>query len=131
MDAHFAACGGCRGGAGGGREALALCGLGYDVDAYDCNGEARSVRYATPVRSRLPDPGDPCEPDSCPLLSGQYDGAVIGWVAYSHIQGFTQRTRFLRDLRRPSDRAHHSWFRSTTGCRANGDSELPRPRPIC
>jgi hypothetical protein len=95
--------GGCRrllvGGAGGGREILALCGMGFDVDGFECNPELAA--YANRLlKSNGIDATVELVPRDRP--SGRdrvYEGVVIGWAAYTLIQGRRARMAFLRDVR--------------------------------
>ncbi len=86
-------------GAGGGREVLALHRLGYEVDAYECHpkllaaaqrlcqeeGTVATVRFAPR--------------DQAIASNVTYDGAVIGWGAYTLIQGRARRTALLSAVR--------------------------------
>jgi SAM-dependent methyltransferase len=81
--------------AGGGRELIALARRGMQVDGFEPDasfvaagqrllstlGLEASLRQAAP--SRVPD------------LEGTYDGAIIGWSAYTHIPGRRRRQDFL------------------------------------
>ena len=101
IDKYF---GDCRrvliAGAGGGREALAISKLGYIPTAFDCN--AALVEYANAFLSRQ---GTDVKlllapPDHCPPLSGEFDAAIIGWGAYTHIMGCERRVAFLKEISR-------------------------------
>ena len=84
--------------AGGGREALALSRLGFEVDSYECNpglieygngflqrnGVEKKIKYLT--RNTVPDEVK------------KYDGIIIGWGAFSHISGNRKRLSFLKAL---------------------------------
>lgn len=94
---------GCRrlllGAAGGGRETLALRKLGIAVDAFE--SDPRLVETANDFLKRQgmePDVrGAPW--DHCPGAIGEYDGAILGWGAYSHIRGRATRVALLREFR--------------------------------
>ena len=87
------------GAVGGGREALALSLRGYDLTCFEC-----APRLLENTRALLRDHGReavviPAEPDSVPAVSGQFDGLIMGWGAYTHIRGTARRVAFLRALR--------------------------------
>lgn len=85
-------------GAGGGREAFSLAKLGFKVTAFDCNPELVSYAMQLATRSRLDINILESEADSVPSLSGTWDGAVVGWGAYTHIIGVDARIQFLKQL---------------------------------
>jgi hypothetical protein len=95
--------GGCRrllvGSAGGGRETLALCGMGFDVDGFECSPQLAA--YANRLlESNGIDARVELVPRDRPSRSDRlYEGAVIGWAAYTLIQGRSARVAFLRDVR--------------------------------
>jgi hypothetical protein len=84
--------------AGGGREVIALGKMGFLVDSYECNtklieyGNAllrkNNLDYTIKYLSRNTVPGD----------VKKYDGIIIGWGAYSLIQGEKRRLSFLNGL---------------------------------
>lgn len=86
-------------GAGGGREAIALSRLGYEVTAFDfCSTLTAACR-------RHCDQSDPAvrvldaPPDALPEGLGLYDGVVAGRGFYHHILGRRRRIGFLRGCR--------------------------------
>jgi hypothetical protein len=102
------------GGAGGGREVLALAEMGYEVVAFEPSAvltAAMAVRVAKGLNTRVyrasyedmpwlfpARPGEPCgsleaEPD--------FDAAILGWGSYSHLRTEEQRIRTLSSF------AHH------------------------
>jgi hypothetical protein len=87
------------GAAGGGRETLALRRLGIAVDAFE--SDARLIETANEFLKRQGmDPDVRRAPwDHCPEAIGEYDGAILGWAAYSHIRGRAARVAFLREFR--------------------------------
>jgi hypothetical protein len=101
IDAHFADCKSMLvGSAGGGREVLALARRNVKVDAFECGPElAESCRAllasqgveATVVTAR---------PNEVPDSLGVYDGAILGWGAYTHVVGRDRRIGFLKDMHR-------------------------------
>ncbi len=84
--------------AGGGREVLALSGMGFEVDGYECNellveygnrlleknGNNNKIRYLAR--------------NSVPGEIKKYDGIIIGWGAYSLMAGQKKRITFLEGL---------------------------------
>jgi hypothetical protein len=86
-------------GAGGGREVLALAGLGYDSDAFECHprlvaaGNRLLAAECVPARiTPLPEDQPP------PVGLSPCDAAIIGWSTYSHVQGRHARVALLRGL---------------------------------
>jgi hypothetical protein len=85
--------------AGGGREVLDLRRRDVDVEGFEChpglvtvaNDLLREDGFEPRVRVG---PRDVCLPPG-----GQYDGAIIGWGAYTHIRGRDRRIALLRHLR--------------------------------
>lgn len=94
---------GCRSllvaGAGGGREVIALRRAGIEAQGFESHPEL--VRFANALLAKegmVPDVR--VAPwDHCPDLNGQFDGIIVGWGAYMHIRGRTERVAFLRELR--------------------------------
>jgi hypothetical protein len=87
-------------GAGGGREALALLRLGYDVDAFECNEQLAAFGTALLEAEGHPVAVTTAAPDVWPATTGLYDGIIVGWGSYMLIRGRHQRIAFLRDARR-------------------------------
>lgn len=86
-------------GAGGGRELLALCQLGYEPDGFECHPELAAV-----ARKLLQGDGFTAEVelvarDKWPKNKKQYDGLIIGWGAYMLIQERKNRVAFLEAMR--------------------------------
>ncbi len=96
---HFA---GCRNimviAAGGGREVVALSKMGYEVDGFECN--AALADYGDELLKRQGIRGSVrfLERNTVPEEIKQYDGIIIGWGAYSFIDGSGKRMKFLKDL---------------------------------
>jgi hypothetical protein len=87
-------------GAGGGREVLALAGLGYDVCGFECHpalvraGNDLLVAEQVPARiAQLPEDEPP------PAGPAEFDAAVLGWSAYTHVQSRRARVRLLGGIR--------------------------------
>lgn len=84
--------------AGGGREVIALGKMGFLIDSYECNmklveyGNAllrkNNLDYTIKYLPRNTVPGD----------VKKYDGIIVGWGAYSLIQGNKRRISFLNGL---------------------------------
>ncbi|MCP4660439.1 MAG: SAM-dependent methyltransferase [bacterium] len=86
-------------GAGGGREVLALCKAGYEVDAFECHPALAAL-----ANRWLREAGFSCEVDvvardQTAPRSRSYDGLIVGWGTYMLIQGRDKRVAFLRSLR--------------------------------
>lgn len=85
--------------AGGGREVLALSKMGIAVEGFECN--AKLVSYGNyllekkQVSSRI----NYLPRNTVPAVKRQYDGLIIGWGAYSHMEGRERRLSFLNDLK--------------------------------
>lgn len=95
VEAHFAP--GARvvvTGAGGGREVLALAGMGFEATGYECNATLRDfgngLLAGTSARIL------PVERDVWPDTVQRFDCAVVGWGSYMLIPGRARRTAFLR-----------------------------------
>jgi hypothetical protein len=87
--------------AGGGREVLALRQLGYAVQAYEClpelvagaNRLLTAEGLAPDVRHLPRDETPPRDPSAPP-----FDGAIVGWGAYTLVRGRRARVALLRGL---------------------------------
>jgi hypothetical protein len=86
-------------GAGAGREVIALHQRGYGVDGFECNDKL--LKYGNELFSRIGIPSSlqPMNRDECPSINREYDGIIVGWSSYMHIQGRSRRVAFLRELR--------------------------------
>jgi len=84
---------------GGGREVLALRQKGFEADGFECNQSL--VECANNLlRKEGFVPNIQFVPrDKCSDATKIYDGLIIGWGAYTLIQGKEQRIDFLKDLR--------------------------------
>ena len=89
--------------AGGGREVLALSGMGYEVDAFDCAAplveHCREQLRRQGITARV----QRAAPSEVPGNLDRYTGIVIGWGGYMHIAGRSRRVAFLRSLREHVD----------------------------
>ena len=86
-------------GAGGGREALALARLGYQVDGVECHPGLAAYANRLLAAEGLAAHIHPTPRDAVPAHGGPYDGVIVGWGAYMLIQGRRRRIAFLRALR--------------------------------
>jgi hypothetical protein len=86
-------------GAGGGREIYALHQQGYQADGFECHPQF--VEYANKfLKQEGIDSQVILAPrDLCPDSERFYDGAIIGWGAYTNIQGRQKRIEFLQQMR--------------------------------
>jgi 2-polyprenyl-3-methyl-5-hydroxy-6-metoxy-1,4-benzoquinol methylase len=84
--------------AGGGRETAALSRMGFEVDSYECN--TNLIEYGNLfLQKNSIDSGIKYLPEnSVPVEIKKYDGIIIGWAAYSHVQGNKKRISFLTKL---------------------------------
>jgi hypothetical protein len=87
------------GGAGGGREVLALALGGFAVDAFECHADLTAAGNRILEEERVGSRISLAEPDRVPRTAKRYDAAIIGWTAFSHIQSRARRTAFLQSLR--------------------------------
>jgi hypothetical protein len=84
---------------GGGREIIALHGLGFHADGFDC-----TPRLVETSRRLLQELGIPsnvmlCPPNEVPRELTPHDSLIVGWGAYTQIPGSARRIAFLRKLR--------------------------------
>jgi len=87
-------------GAGGGREVYALRRMGYEADGFDCNPRLVDSAQELFRKEGMPVTFLLAEPDSCPAMGRIYDGLIVGWGAFTHIEGSGRRIAFLRQMRR-------------------------------
>ena len=94
---------GCRrillGGAGGGREALALSRKGIDVTSFDCNENLVLLASRLAEKEKLSIRMLHAAPSTVPHLNTSFDGFIMGWGAYMHISGSEKRIAFLNNIR--------------------------------
>lgn len=84
--------------AGGGREALALKRMGFDVDSYECNPVLVEYGNKFLKNNNLEDKISYLPRNTVPPEVKKYDGIILGWGAYSHIPGIQKRLSFLAGL---------------------------------
>lgn len=86
-------------GAGGGREVLALRRLGFDADGWEC--QPAFVEYANRLLTEegFPPSVHTVARNEFASGAGGYDGVIIGWGAYTLIQGRSRRIALLSGLR--------------------------------
>jgi hypothetical protein len=87
------------GGAGGGREVLALCKLGYEVDGFECHPELAAFANKVLKKEGLLAKVQLVPRDECPNSNKMYNGLIVGWGVYMHIQGKKKRITFLKNMR--------------------------------
>jgi hypothetical protein len=91
------------GAAGGGREALALDRMGFDVHGFECNPKlvdwANDFLRRSDARATI----EVAPPDAAPPDLELRDGVIMGWGGFSHVVGRRARMNLLRDLRRAVD----------------------------
>lgn len=84
--------------AGGGRETLALSRMGFEVDSYECNPKLVEFGNLLLNRNNINKQIKYLPRNSVPGENKNYDGIIIGWGAYSLIQGNKKRLSFLSAL---------------------------------
>lgn len=107
-------------GAGGGREILALCKLGYEVDGFECHPELAAFANTLLKEEGVQGKVTVVPRDECIDTVACYDGLIVGWGAYMLIQGRKRRIAFLNKLRhrvKPQAPLLISFFHRTQGQR--------------
>jgi hypothetical protein len=84
--------------AGGGREALALSKMGFEVDSYECNPALIEYGNTLFQKNTIDNKIKYLPRNSVPGEIKKYDGIIIGWGAYSHMPGHKRRLSFLEGL---------------------------------
>lgn len=84
--------------AGGGREAFALSKMGFEVDAYECNTSLIEFGNAFLQKNNVNVKIKYLPKNSVPGEVKKYDGIIVGWGAYSLIDGTKKRLSFLKRL---------------------------------
>jgi hypothetical protein len=105
-------------GAGGGREVLALCQMGHEVDGFECHPELAAFANGLMQAENLSAKIDLVPRDECLDNNFVYDGLIVGWGAYMLIQGSQKRIAFLQKLRNkvsPGSPVLVSFFHRTEG----------------
>ncbi len=126
------------GGAGGGRELVALTAMGYTVDAFEpaaalftalaahpTAGLTRRASYADLVRAATQGEGP-----LAALREHTYDGVVLGWASFTHLTTEGEAEATLRAVRviAPQATVLVSYLGPDDDGRANGRVEALRPR---
>jgi hypothetical protein len=95
--------GDCRsvlvGGAGGGREIIALSRRNFHVAGFEPSAGLLESCLELLAQRGIRAEVVSSAPDEVPGSFGNYDGAIIGWSAYLHIQGRQTRIEFLKQFR--------------------------------
>jgi len=84
--------------AGGGREVIALGKMGFEVDSYECNQSLIEYGNALLKKNGIDADIKYLPRNSIPSEIKKYDGIIVGWGAYSLIQGNKKRRTFLAGL---------------------------------
>ena len=84
--------------AGGGREVLALGKMGFEVDSYECNQTLIEYGNVLLQTNKIDNKIKYLPRNSVPSEIKKYDGIIVGWGAYSLIQGNKKRRSFLAGL---------------------------------
>jgi hypothetical protein len=99
LERHFAHCRSIAvTSVGAGREVLALLGRGYRSEGWECNPDLVALASEYLAEAGVGGEVHASERDVCPDLGKVFDGAIVGWSGYMHIQGRQRRIAFLRDL---------------------------------
>jgi hypothetical protein len=85
--------------AGGGREVLALARHGFRVDGWECQPQFVSTANRILAAEGFEPTVEEVPRDTCPAGDKRYTGAIVGWGAYTLIQGRGRRVTLLRGLR--------------------------------
>src|SRR5882724_5286372 len=96
--------GSCRsflvGGAGGGREVIALCRQDLRADGFECNPSlvqlAQRLLRDEGLNARIL----ACAADEVPTDLGVYEAGIVGFGVYMHLVGRGNRVRFLKEFAR-------------------------------
>lgn len=93
---------GCRrilvGAAGAGREMLELHLRGIEADGFECHPDLREIGNRHLAAEGIHKSIMPAPRDGIPTLEETYDGLIVGWSAYTLIQGRARRIAFLQSL---------------------------------
>ena len=85
--------------AGGGREVIALARAGVQVEGFECNPglveKCNEFLAEAGVSARLLQ----ATPDHVPAGLSKHDGVIVGYGAYPHIVGRSNRVAFLKELK--------------------------------
>ena len=87
------------GACGGGREIIALVGMGFQVDGFECSDKLVECSEQALKNEGIDARVYPSPPNQVPSELGKYDGLILGWGAYMHILGREERIRFLKQFR--------------------------------
>jgi hypothetical protein len=85
--------------AGAGREVIALATRGHDVVGLDPSADLVEAGRRLLAGRALAVELLHTKPSHIPSFDAPFDGAVIGWGGYTHIQGAQRRVGFLREVR--------------------------------
>jgi len=84
--------------AGGGREIAVLSRMGYEVEGFECNPVLAEYGDDLLKREGIRGSIKYLPRNTVPETIKQYDGIIVGWGAYSLIDGSAKRMKFLNDL---------------------------------
>jgi hypothetical protein len=86
-------------GAGGGREVLALRKLGFVAEGWECQPAFVATANRILAEEGFPPSVEEVPRDAVPTGEKRYQGAIVGWGAYTMIQGRERRMALLAALR--------------------------------
>ena len=87
--------------AGGGREALALEPMGYELSASECNPGLVEAANSHLRKHGLQTRIEHCLRDESPSPQGEFDGVIVGWGSYTLIAPREKRIELLKQLAAP------------------------------
>jgi hypothetical protein len=85
-------------GCGGGRELIALHGLGFQADGFDCTPHLVDTSQRLLQELGISSKVMLCPPNDVPPELTSHHGLIVGWGAYTQIPGSARRIAFLRKL---------------------------------
>jgi hypothetical protein len=99
LDKYFIGCTSVLiGAAGGGREMIEVARRGIRAIGFECNSDlfaaCKTMLEAQGMKANVVQ----AKPNEVPDSLGVFDGAIIGWAAYTHMVGRARRVNFLKQI---------------------------------
>jgi len=99
FDTYFLGCNSVLiGAAGGGREMIEAARRGMRAIGFECNSDLLVACNALLETQGIEPDVVLSKPNEVPESLGIYDGAIIGWAAYTHVVGRARRVNFLKQI---------------------------------
>jgi len=99
LDKYFIGCNSVLiGAAGGGREMIEVTRRGIRAIGFECNSDLFAACKTMLEVQGMEANVVPAKPNEVPDSLGIYDGAIIGWAAYTHMVGRGRRVAFLKQM---------------------------------